>query len=139
MLNCCTSFSQAGTATGQSCKTSVCFRYIQYTFVLSSVSIFVSPCVGGSKVPPRTLYRIKCVLAEILYGCQKQNGGFYVAREKLLQASLTQDTDKSRHRRHRPTGEGTSRRPYAEAHAQSRAYRPTSLPRFAVVGFRSNS
>ena len=91
---------------------------------------------------PRTLYRIKCVLAEILYGCQKQNGGFYVAREKLarsLQASLTQDTDKSRHRRHRPTGEGASRRPYAEAHAQSRAYRPTSLPRFAVVGFRSNS
>ena len=41
------------------------------------VCIFVSPCVGGSKVPPRTLYRIKCVLAEILYGCQKQNGGFY--------------------------------------------------------------
>ena len=30
------------------------------------------------------LYRIKCVLAEILFGCQKQNGGFYVAREKLL-------------------------------------------------------
>ena len=32
----------------------------------------VSPCVGGSKVPPRTLYRIKCVLAEILYGCQNK-------------------------------------------------------------------
>ena len=30
----------------------------------------------------------------------------------------TQDTDKSRHRRHRPTGEGASRRPYAEAQAQ---------------------
>ena len=38
-----------------------------------NTQIFVSPCVGGSKVPPRTLYRIKCVLAEILYGCQKQN------------------------------------------------------------------
>ena len=25
---------------------------------------FVSPCVGGSKAPPRTLYCIKCVLAE---------------------------------------------------------------------------
>ena len=78
-------------------------------------------------MPPRTL---KCVLAEILYGCKKQNGGFYVAREKLarsLQASLTQDTDKSRHRRHRPTGEGASRRPYAEAHAQ---VVPTALPAF---------
>ena len=28
------------------------------------IIIFVSPCVGGSKAPPRTLYRIKCVLAE---------------------------------------------------------------------------
>ena len=46
--------------------------------------VLVSPCVGGSIVPPRSLYRIKCVLAEILYGCQKHNGGFYVAREKLL-------------------------------------------------------
>ena len=26
--------------------------------------IYVSPCVDGSKAPPRTLYRIKCVLAE---------------------------------------------------------------------------
>ena len=39
----------------------------------------------------------------------------------------TQDTDKSRHRRHRPTGEGASRRPYAEAHAQ---VVPTALPAF---------
>ena len=36
------------------------------------IYLFVSPCVGGSKVPPRTLYRIKCVLAEILYGCQNK-------------------------------------------------------------------
>ena len=28
------------------------------------IYIFVSPCVGGSKAPPRTLYRIKCALAE---------------------------------------------------------------------------
>ena len=90
------------------------------------VCMFVSPCVGGSKVPPRTLYRIKCVLAEILYGCQKQNGGLYVAREKLLREAC-KHTDKSRHRRHRPTGEGASRRPYEEAHAQ---IVPTALPAF---------
>ena len=57
---------------------------VYYNWHDFSIYIFVSPCMGGSKVPPRTLYRIKCVLAEILYGCKKQNGGFYVAREKLL-------------------------------------------------------
>ena len=28
------------------------------------ITVFVSPCVGGSKAPPCTLYGIKCVLAE---------------------------------------------------------------------------
>ena len=91
----------------------------------------MSPCVGGSKVPPRTLHRVKCVLAVILFGCQRQNGGFLRCALKTLarslQASLTQDTDKSRHRRHRPTGEGASQRPYAEAHAQ---VVPTALPAY---------
>ena len=64
-------------------KTFANFATISERF-LRKIFVLVSPCVGGSKVPPRTLYRIKCVLAEILYGCQKQNGGFYVAREKLL-------------------------------------------------------
>ena len=28
------------------------------------VRVLVSRCVGGSKAPPRTLYRIKCVLVQ---------------------------------------------------------------------------
>jgi hypothetical protein len=38
----------------------VCINHSLY----KCIYIFVSPCVGGSKAPPRTLYRIKCVLAE---------------------------------------------------------------------------
>ena len=52
-----------------------------------------------------------------LFCCQKQDGDSYG-----LQASLTQDTDRSR-----PTREGASRRPYAEAHAQ---VVPTALSTF---------
>ena len=36
--------------------------YVQ--LVHAYICILVSPRVGGSKVPPRTLYRMKCVLAE---------------------------------------------------------------------------
>ena len=33
-------------------------------YLYTCIYIFVSPCVGGSKALPRTLYCIKCVLAE---------------------------------------------------------------------------
>ena len=49
------------------------------------VVIIVSPCVGGSIVLPRSLYRIKCLLAVIYLGVQnKMTASIYVAREKLL-------------------------------------------------------
>ena len=48
-----------------------------------------------------------------------------------LQAFLTQDTDISRHRRQRRRIAATVR----GGTRASRAYRPTSLPRFALVGF----
>ena len=87
---------------------------------------FVSPCVGGSIVPPHTLYRIKCVLAVIYLGVKNKMVASTSCVKKTLARSLqhkTQtslDTDRSR-----PTREGASRRPYAEAHAQ---VRPTGLP-----------
>ena len=38
-----------------------------YNMGLHISYIFVSPYMGGSKVPPRTLYDIKCVLAVYIY------------------------------------------------------------------------
>ena len=76
---------------------------------------------------PRTLYRIKCMLAVILGVKNKMVAS--TSRVKKTHARSLQhktqtslDTDRSR-----PTREGTSRRPYAEAHAQVRL---TALPAF---------
>ena len=119
------------------CVLCLCVRCILYNYVCDFVQ-FVSPCVGGSIVPPHTLYRIKCVLAVIYLGVKNKMVASTSCVKKTLARSLqhkTQtslDTDRSR-----PTREGASRRPYAEAHAQ---VRPTALPafqRFTLVGFSS--
>ena len=81
--------------------------------LLLHVFSIVSPCVGGSIVPPRTLYRIKCVLAVINLGVKNKIVASTSRVEKTLARSLqhkTQtslDTDRSR-----PTREGASRQPY---------------------------
>ena len=54
-------------------KPSNCFKTCMYIHCCSCHNIiytFVSPCVGRSVVPPRTLYRIKVVLADSLHMCK---------------------------------------------------------------------
>ena len=40
------------------------FVNIMRTKYANYICTFVSPCVGGSKAPPRTIFCIKCMLAE---------------------------------------------------------------------------
>ena len=97
---------------------------ILYNYVCDFVQ-FVSPCVGGSIVPPRTLYRIKCVLAVIYLGVKNKMVASTSRVKKTLARSPQHKTQTA------------LRRPYAEAHAQ---VQPTALPafqRFALVGFSS--
>ena len=63
---------------------------------------FVSPCVGGSKAPPHTLYRIKCVLAEV-YTDRKllQKIYFLTSCSNSLHKCKTSDGLPQRHRLHK--------------------------------------
>ena len=113
-----------------------------FWFVSTPPSFYCRTLVGSLPLANNGQHSASIVYASRdLFGCPKQNDGFYLrcTRKTLaqsLQASITQDTDTSRHRRHRPTGEGASRRPYIRGGTRaSRAYRPTSLPRFALIGF----